>query len=142
MSDKILVIEDNKKHREELAYLFRKEGFEVATAANIGEIRKQTQTDQINNYFLITMDIGIPEFDINQAIVETYSMGGYNGAIIVISAFFEKDDVTTYNSREIHRFKKPINTEALISKIKALCSNNANTTPPAPTLQHSESNVS
>ena len=113
---KILIVEDDEKLRNELKIFLKKNGYEV----EVLEVFKNTLQDIINiNPDLVLLDINLPNSDgeyICKEIRKTSSMP----IIIVTSRDSEIDELLSINYGADHYITKPYNIKKLLSKIASL----------------------
>lgn len=113
---KILIVEDDEKLRNELKIFLKKNGYEV----EVLEVFKNTLQDIINiNPDLVLLDINLPNSDgeyICKEIRKTSSMP----IIIVTSRDSEIDELLSINYGADHYITKPYNIQILLAKIASL----------------------
>lgn len=109
MSKTILVIEDNKKHRDFLEDILSEEGYEVETAKDESEVQGKMSSNK--PFDLITVDISIPEFEA----IEFINKYKKEQRIIVVSKY-------AYDAKELldeeWRIQKPFDYKVLVKRIK------------------------
>ena len=117
---KVLVVEDEARHRELLARRLRAQDFEVVLASNGNDVLDATLASQPD---VILMDIDLPGMDGRSAArllkgqAETQSI-----PIIAISAFDPIDERERACSAGCDDFEaKPLKLARLIDKIDKLC---------------------
>ena len=121
---KILLVDDEPDILEILEFNLRKEGFEVATAAD-GEaglrLAREWRPD------LIVLDIMMPEMDGVEVCRQLRADEGFNNTVITFLTAREEDysQIAALDTGGDDYITKPIRPRVLISRVKALLRRNA-----------------
>lgn len=114
--DKILIVEDDEKLREELKIFLDKNGYEV----NILENFSNTIEDILNSKSdLILLDINLPKFD-GEYILKKIRKVSEVPIIIITSRDNEIDELLSMNYGADHYVTKPFNIQILLAKIASV----------------------
>lgn len=119
MSNKILLVDDEKDILELIKYNLEKEGFEVTTAMNGREAieeAKRTHPD------LILLDVMMPEMDGIEACLTLRDLPDFKNTIIAFLTARGEDysQIAGFDSGADDYITKPIKPRVLISRVKAL----------------------
>lgn len=113
---KILIVEDDEKLRNELKIFLEKNGYEVEVLENF----KNTIEDILNiNPDLVLLDINLPNVD-GQYVCKEIRKTSNMGIIIVTSRDSEIDELLSINYGADHYITKPYNIQILLAKIASL----------------------
>lgn len=113
---KILIVEDDEKLRNELKIFLGKNGYQV----EVLESFKNTIQDTLNiNPDLVLLDINLPNADGQYICKEIRKMSNM-GVIIVTSRESEIDELLSINYGADHYITKPYNIQILLAKIESL----------------------
>lgn len=113
---KILIVEDDEKLRNELKIFLEKNGYEVEVLENF----KNTIEDILNiNPDLVLLDINLPNVD-GQYVCKEIRKISNMGIIIVTSRDSEIDELLSINYGADHYITKPYNIQILLAKIASL----------------------
>lgn len=113
---KILIVEDDEKLRNELKIFLEKNGYEVEILENF----KNTIGDILNiNPDLVLLDINLPNVD-GQYVCKEIRKTSNMGIIIVTSRDSEIDELLSINYGADHYITKPYNIQILLAKIASL----------------------
>lgn len=113
---KILIVEDDEKLRNELKIFLEKNGYEVEALENF----KNTIEDILNiNPDLVLLDINLPNVD-GQYVCKEIRKTSNMGIIIVTSRDSEIDELLSINYGADHYITKPYNIQILLAKIASL----------------------
>lgn len=113
---KILILEDDEKLRNELKIFLEKNGYEVEVLENF----KNTIEDILNiNPDLVLLDINLPNVD-GQYVCKEIRKTSNMGIIIVTSRDSEIDELLSINYGADHYITKPYNIQILLAKIASL----------------------
>lgn len=113
---KILIVEDDEKLRNELKIFLEKNGYEVESL----ETFKNTIEDILNiNPDLVLLDINLPNVD-GQYVCKEIRKTSNMGIIIVTSRDSEIDELLSINYGADHYITKPYNIQILLAKIASL----------------------
>ncbi len=113
---KILIVEDDEKLRNELKIFLQKNGYEV----EVLETFKNTIEDILKiNPNLVLLDINLPNID-GQYVCKEIRKTSNMGVIIVTSRDNEIDELLSINYGADHYITKPYNIQILLAKIAAL----------------------
>lgn len=113
---KILIVEDDEKLRNELKIFLQKNGYEV----EVLETFKNTIEDILKiNPNLVLLDINLPNVD-GQYVCKEIRKTSNMGVIIVTSRDNEIDELLSINYGADHYITKPYNIQILLAKIAAL----------------------
>lgn len=113
---KILIVEDDEKLRNELKIFLEKNGYEV----EVLETFKNTIEDILNiNPNLVLLDINLPNVD-GQYVCKEIRKTSNMGIIIVTSRDSEIDELLSINYGADHYITKPYNIQILLAKIASL----------------------
>ncbi|MCI8361643.1 MAG: response regulator transcription factor [Clostridia bacterium] len=113
---KILIVEDDEKLRNELKIFLQKNGYEV----EVLETFKNTIDDILKiNPNLVLLDINLPNVD-GQYVCKEIRKTSNMGVIIVTSRDNEIDELLSINYGADHYITKPYNIQILLAKIAAL----------------------
>ena len=113
---KILIVEDDEKLRNELKIFLEKNGYEV----EVLETFKNTIEDILKiNPDLVLLDINLPNVD-GQYVCKEIRKTSNMGVIIVTSRDSEIDELLSINYGADHYVTKPYNIQILLAKIAAL----------------------
>ncbi len=113
---KILIVEDDEKLRNELKIFLEKNGYEV----EILQTFKNTIEDILNiNPDLVLLDINLPNVD-GQYVCKEIRKTSNMGIIIVTSRDSEIDELLSINYGADHYITKPYNIQILLAKIASL----------------------
>ena len=113
---KILIVEDDEKLRNELKIFLEKNGYEV----EVLETFKNTIEDILKiNPDLVLLDINLPNVD-GQYVCKEIRKTSNMGVIIVTSRDNEIDELLSINYGADHYITKPYNIQILLAKIAAL----------------------
>lgn len=113
---KILIVEDDEKLRNELKIFLEKNGYEVEVLENF----KNTIEDILNiNPDLVLLDINLPNVD-GQYVCKEIRKTSDMGIIIVTSRDSEIDELLSINYGADHYITKPYNIQILLAKIASL----------------------
>ena len=113
---KILIVEDDEKLRNELKIFLGKNGYEV----EVLESFKNTLQDTLTiNPDLVLLDINLPNADGQYICKEIRKMSNM-GVIIVTSRESEIDELLSINYGADHYITKPYNIQILLAKIESL----------------------
>lgn len=113
---KILIVEDDEKLRNELKIFLEKNGYEV----EVLETFKNTIEDILNiNPDLVLLDINLPNVD-GQYVCKEIRKTSNMGIIIVTSRDSEIDELLSINYGADHYITKPYNIQILLAKIASL----------------------
>jgi DNA-binding response OmpR family regulator len=111
MNKKILLIEDNPKHRFLLEDMLDEAGYKVKTAENGDEVEKEMEGNA--PFDLLMVDIAVPGFDAVKFIEQYNEMN----RILVVSAYVEEvKDILP----EKQRIKKPFDCNELMSRVEEI----------------------
>ena len=113
---KILIVEDDKKLREELKIFLNKNGYEAKILEDF--------TDTINEILkakadLILLDINLPNFD-GEYILKEVRKTSQVPIIIITSRDNEMDELLSINYGADHYVTKPFNIQILLAKIASV----------------------
>ena len=113
---KILIVEDDEKLRNELKIFLQKNGYEV----EVLETFKNTIEDILKiNPNLVLLDINLPNVD-GQYVCKEIRKTSNMGVIIVTSRDNEIDELLSINYGADHYITKPYNIQILLAKIASL----------------------
>lgn len=113
---KILIVEDDEKLRNELKIFLEKNGYEVEILENF----KNTIEDILNiNPDIVLLDINLPNVD-GQYVCKEVRKTSNMGIIIVTSRDSEIDELLSINYGADHYITKPYNIQILLAKIASL----------------------
>ena len=113
---KILIVEDDEKLRNELKIFLEKNGYEVEILENF----KNTIEDILNiNPDIVLLDINLPNVD-GQYVCKEIRKTSNMGIIIVTSRDSEIDELLSINYGADHYITKPYNIQILLAKIASL----------------------
>lgn len=113
---KILIVEDDEKLRNELKIFLEKNGYEV----EILETFKNTIQDILNiKPDIVLLDINLPNVD-GQYVCKEIRKTSNMGIIIVTSRDSEIDELLSINYGADHYITKPYNIQILLAKIASL----------------------
>ena len=113
---KILIVEDDEKLRNELKIFLEKNGYKVEILENF----KNTIQDILNiNPDLVLLDINLPNVD-GQYVCKEIRKISNMGIIIVTSRDSEIDELLSINYGADHYITKPYNIQILLAKIASL----------------------
>lgn len=113
---KILIVEDDEKLRNELKIFLEKNGYEVEILENF----KNTIEDILNiNPDIVLLDINLPNVD-GQYVCKEIRKTSNMGIIIVTSRDNEIDELLSINYGADHYITKPYNIQILLAKIASL----------------------
>lgn len=113
---KILIVEDDEKLRNELKIFLGKNGYQV----EVLESFKNTIQDTLTiNPDLVLLDINLPNADGQYICKEIRKMSNM-GVIIVTSRESEIDELLSINYGADHYITKPYNIQILLAKIESL----------------------
>ncbi len=113
---KILIVEDDEKLRNELKIFLEKNGYEVESL----ETFNNTIEDILNiNPDLVLLDINLPNVD-GQYVCKEIRKISNMGIIIVTSRDSEIDELLSINYGADHYITKPYNIQILLAKIASL----------------------
>ncbi len=114
--EKILIVEDDKKLREELKIFLNNSGYE----AQILDSFSNTINDVLDiNPDLLLLDINLPNFD-GQYICKELRKVSNMSIIIITSRDSELDELISLNYGADYYVTKPFNIRILLAKIEAL----------------------
>lgn len=113
---KILIVEDDEKLRNELKIFLEKNGYKVEVLENF----KNTIEDILNiKPDIILLDINLPNVD-GQYVCKEIRKTSNMGIIIVTSRDSEIDELLSINYGADHYITKPYNIQILLAKIASL----------------------
>ena len=113
---KILIVEDDEKLRDELEIFLNKNGYEAMTLKTFNN----TIQDILNiNPDLVLLDINLPNFD-GEYICKEIRKQSQLPIIIVTSRDNELDELISINYGADHYITKPFNIQILLAKIASL----------------------
>lgn len=119
---KILIIEDDEKLREELEIFLNNNGYQVESLKNFGD----TINDILKiNPNLILLDINLPGVD-GEYVCKEIRKKSNMGIIIITSRDSEIDELISINYGADHYITKPFNIQILLAKIGALLKRTGN----------------
>ena len=114
--NKILIVEDDEKLRDELAIFLTNNGYEVASIKEFNN----TISDILNSKSdLILLDINLPEIDGEYVCKEVRKVSSIP-IIIITSRDNEIDELLSINYGADHYVTKPFNIQILLAKISSL----------------------
>jgi len=129
---KILIIEDDLALSENLKKLILKEGFAVDTADSKEEGQNQTE---INDYDCLVLDIGLPDgngFDLLKDLRESKDK---TPVIIVTARGQVEDRIQGLNLGADDYVGKPVDSQELMARIRAVIRRNSQSTLPIISIQ-------
>lgn len=113
---KILIVEDDEKLRNELKIFLEKNGYKVEVLGNF----KNTIQDILNiKPDIVLLDINLPNVD-GQYVCKEIRKTSNMGIIIVTSRDSEIDELLSINYGADHYITKPYNIQILLAKIASL----------------------
>lgn len=113
---KILIVEDDEKLRNELKIFLEKNGYKVEVLENF----KNTIEDILNiKPDIVLLDINLPNVD-GQYVCKEIRKTSNMGIIIVTSRDSEIDELLSINYGADHYITKPYNIQILLAKIASL----------------------
>lgn len=113
---KILIVEDDEKLRNELKIFLEKNGYKVEVLENF----KNTIQDILNiKPDIVLLDINLPNVD-GQYVCKEIRKTSNMGIIIVTSRDSEIDELLSINYGADHYITKPYNIQILLAKIASL----------------------
>ncbi len=113
---KILIVEDDEKLRNELKIFLEKNGYKVEVLENF----KNTIEDILNiKPDIVLLDINLPNVD-GQYVCKEIRKTSNMGIIIVTSRDSEIDELLSINYGADHYITKPYNIQMLLAKIASL----------------------
>ena len=113
---KILIVEDDEKLRNELKIFLEKNGYKV----EVLETFKNTIQDILNiKPDIVLLDINLPNVD-GQYVCKEIRKTSNMGIIIVTSRDSEIDELLSINYGADHYITKPYNIQILLAKIASL----------------------
>lgn len=113
---KILIVEDDEKLRNELKIFLEKNGYKIEVLQDF----KNTIQDILNiNPDLVLLDINLPNVD-GQYVCKEIRKTSNMGIIIVTSRDSEIDELLSINYGADHYITKPYNIQILLAKIASL----------------------
>ena len=116
MMQKILIVEDDEKLRNELKIFLEKNGYKV----EVLETFKNTIQDILNiKPDIVLLDINLPNVD-GQYVCKEIRKTSNMGIIIVTSRDSEIDELLSINYGADHYITKPYNIQILLAKIASL----------------------
>ena len=114
--NKILIVEDDEKLRDELAIFLTNNGYEVTSIKEFSN----TIADILNSKSdLILLDINLPEIDGEYVCKEIRKVSSIP-IIIITSRDNEIDELLSINYGADHYVTKPFNIQILLAKISSL----------------------
>lgn len=120
---KILIIEDDKKIREELELFLNKNGFEAVSLKHFQNVIEDVLEQKAD---LILLDINLPVVDGEYICKEIRKISNVP-IIMVTSRNNEIDELLSLNNGADQYVTKPYNIQILLAKINALLKRSQNT---------------
>lgn len=120
---KILIIEDDKKIREELELFLNKNGFEAVSLNHFQNVIEDVLEQKAD---LILLDINLPVVDGEYICKEIRKVSNVP-IIMVTSRNNEIDELLSLNNGADQYVTKPYNIQILLAKINALLKRSQNT---------------
>lgn len=114
--EKICIVEDDEKLRNELKIFLNKNGYEVSVIQNFGKVIEQVLQDKPD---LLLLDINLPVLDghyLCRTIRETSDLP----IIIITSKNTEVDELLSMNYGADDFVTKPFNTQILLARIASI----------------------
>lgn len=117
MAEKILVVDDEDIIRESLAFILKKEGFEVSEAANGKDAYEKVMEDSFD---LLITDIEMPEMK-GIELLEKVKKININTDVIIITAYGSMDTaINALRAGASDYILKPIEFDELLIKLRRL----------------------
>ena len=119
---KILIVEDDKKLRDELEIFLNKNGYEVETLEDFSNTIEDILRRKVD---LILLDINLPGFDGEYVLKEIRKVSEVP-IIIITSRDNEIDELLSMNYGADHYVTKPFNIQILLAKINSVLRRTSN----------------
>ena len=119
---KILIVEDDKKLRDELEIFLNKNGYKVETMEDFSNTIEDILRREVD---LILLDINLPGFDGEYVLKEIRKVSEVP-IIIITSRDNEIDELLSMNYGADHYVTKPFNIQILLAKINSVLRRTSN----------------